>query len=114
MDQSVSKREINRQRWLERISAWKKSNQSQREFCKAHHLGYASFRRWRSLLREEEAGNEVRLPSEPIRLLPVQLHQAKPIAANLTIVVEDNLRIEVPAQFDSHLLRQVIKVLRAS
>ncbi len=114
MDHSVSKREINRQRWLERISTWKGSNQTQREFCRAHHLGYASFRRWCSLLKAEEAGKKVTPPSEPARLLPVKLHQPKLAATNLTIVVRGDLRIEVPAEFDPQLLRQVIRVLRAS
>jgi len=29
-------------------------------------------------------------------------------------VVNDNLRIEIPAGFDPHALRQIIEVLRAS
>ena len=111
MNPSLSKREINRQRWLERINAWTNSNQSQQEFCKAHHLGYASFRRWRGLLKTEES-EAVADATGVVRFLPVKVHETTP--SNLTILIQDDLRIEVPTGFNPHLLQQIIQVLRAS
>lgn len=111
MNASLSKREINRQRWRERINAWTNSNQSQQEFCKAHHLGYASFRRWRRLLKTEESETAADATGV-VRFLPVKVHETTP--SNLTVLIQDDLRIEVPTGFNPHLLQQIIQVLRAS
>ena len=111
MTPSLSKRESVRQHWLEQVSAWKNSQQSQREFCKAHHLGYASFRRWRQIFKSEDSEALMR-PTEPVRFLPVHVQAEKP--ANLTILIQDDLRIEVPSGFSPKLLQQVIQVLRVS
>jgi len=111
MNPSVSKREINRQRWRERIDAWKDSGQSQKAFCKAHHLSFASFRRWRGIFKEDNIEGVV-TTAEPVRFLPVRVHE--PTSNNLTIHIEDDLRIEIAQGFDPQLLRQVLQVLRAS
>lgn len=111
MKRSVSKREADRQRWLERINACQDSNQSQKAFCKEHQLGYASFRRWRRLLKAEDA-KAVVTPSEPVRFLPVNVQD--PILSNLMIHIQNDLRIEVVPGFNPQLLQQVLQMLRAS
>ena len=98
MNPSVSKRAVNRQRWRERIDAWKRSGQSQKAFCQHHQLGLASLHRWHRIFQAEAAGGVTEQPP----------------ATNLTVVIEDDLRVEVSAGFDPHLLRQVVEVLRAS
>ena len=108
MDSSLSKREINSQRWRERINTWQQSGQSQKVFCQQQRLGLASFQRWRRIFKtEEESDNRA-----PMALLPVRVTETKP--SNLTVVVNDSLRIELPAGFDPNALRQIIEVLRAS
>jgi hypothetical protein len=111
MKRSVSKREEDRQRWLDRINAWQNSNQSQKAFCKEHQLGYASFRRWRRILKAEDAKVAV-FPGEPVRFLPVNVQE--PISSNLMIHIQNDLRIEVVPGFNLQLLQQVLQVLRAS
>ena len=111
MNPSLSKREVNRQRWHERIKAWENSSQSQRAFCKERHLGYASFRRWRQIFKTEDS-KELITPTEPVRFLPVKVQTEK--NSSLTILVQDDLRIEVPTGFNPHLLQQVIQVLRTA
>ena len=111
MSPSLSKREVNRQRWYERIKAWENSSQSQREFCKDHHLGYASFRRWRQILKAEDS-EELITPTDPVRFLAVKVQAEKP--ANLTILIQDDLRVEVPSGFNPQVLQQVIQVLRTA
>jgi hypothetical protein len=111
MNPSLSKSEINRQRWRERVNAWKDSGQSQKEFCKAHHLGFATFRRWRGIFKAENAEGVV-ATAEPVRFLPVSVHE--PPYTNLTIHIQDDLRIELAPGFDPQLLRQVLQVLRTS
>ena len=111
MKRSVSKREINRQRWRDRINTWKDSGQSQKEFCKAHHLSFASFRRWRGIFKAEAAEGVI-ATAEPVRFLPVRVHE--PTYTNLTIHIQDDWRIEISKGFDPQLLRQVLQMLRAS
>ena len=107
MNSSLSRREINRQRWLERIHAWEQSGLTQKAFCKQHHLGLASLQRWRRLFKTEQSSNN----PTPVALLPVSVKETNP--ANLTVVVNDTLRIEIPAGFDPNALRQIIEVLSA-
>jgi len=108
MSSSASKREINRQRWYERIEAWQQSGQSQCDFCEGHNLGLASFQRWRRLFETEEKQTD----PAPIAFLPVSVKEATP--SNLTVVVNNDLRIEIPVGFDPNALRQLIQLLRAS
>jgi len=111
MKPRISKREINRQRWRERISAWKEGSQSQKAFCEAHHLRLASFQRWRRIFKVEDSEG---LPTatEAVRFVPVRVQRESPTI--LTILLQEDLRIEVPGGFDPHVLQQVIQVLRAS
>ena len=111
MSPSLSKREVNRQRWRERTDAWEDSNQTQEAFCTAHHLSFASFRRWRRIFRTEDSEGVVN-STEPVRFLSVRVNDAE--SSNLTVLIHNDLRVEVPSGFDPHLLQQVIQVLRAS
>ncbi len=111
MELSLSKRAINRQRWHERINAWKNSNQTQKAFCKDHQLRLASFQRWHRLFKAEDDQGVTTVPA-PVSFLPVRVRE--PVPSKLSILVQDGLRIEVPSRFDPELLRQVIDVLRAS
>ena len=104
---SLSKREINRQRWRERIHEWEQSGLTQKAFCEQRHLGLASLQRWRRLFKTEQASAN----PAPVGLLPVRVKEMHPL--NLTVVVSNDLRIEIPADFDPNALRQVIEVLRA-
>ena len=111
MDPSLSKREINRQRWREHVNAWKTSNQSQKAFCEAHHLGLASFQRWHRIFKTEEAEG-VNVHPAPVSFLPVRVRETVP--SNLTILIQDDLRIQVPPGFNQESLQQVIQVLQES
>ena len=108
MESSLSKRAINRQRWFERIQAWEQTNLTQKAYCQQHHLGLASFKRWRQLFMTEERSKA----STPVTFLPVSVME--PHAAHLTLRINDKLCLEIPAGFDSTTLKQVIQVLQAS
>lgn len=108
MKSSLSKRAINRQRWLEHIQAWEQSGLTQQAFCKQHHLGLASFQRWRRIFMMAETSNT----SSSVTFLPVNV--VEPGASSLAVLINDNLRLEISAGFDPTTLKQVIKVLQAS
>jgi len=108
MNSSLSKREINRQRWLERIANWKQGGQSQKTFCEQNHIGLASFQRWHRIFKTEEKT----IDHSPVAFLPVNV--TEPSSSNLTLRVNDNLRIDISAGFDATTLKQVIQVLQVS
>jgi hypothetical protein len=108
MSSSLSKREINRQRWYERIADWRQSGLTQKAFCERHHLGLASFQRWRRIFMTDGQTEAL----SPVSFLPVQV--AAPNACSLTLRINEKLRIEIPAGFDPVTLKQVVQVLQAS
>ena len=110
MKPRVSTREANRWRWREWIDAWKQSDQSQQAFCAAHRLGFSSFKRWHRIFKAEGV-SDAPSAAEAVRFVPVRVRESTP--SNLTIRIQDDLRVEVAAGFDPHLLRRVIEVLRA-
>ncbi len=71
MTQRVSKRARNRLRWQARIDNWKQSNVSQQTYCREHHLGLSTFRRWKRIFQNEstEAGRAGPSPG----FLPIML-----------------------------------------
>ena len=107
MSSSLSKREIDRQRWSERIQNWKRSGLTQKAFCERHQLGLASFQRWRRIFMTEAKPAE----SSAVSFLPVKL--TLPKASSLTLLVDD-LRIEIPVGFDPVTLTQVVQAIQAS
>jgi len=107
MELGLSKRAVNCQRWLAHIDSWKRSGLTQKAFCQQHGLGLASFRRWRAIAMREGKPAE----SSVVTFLPVNV--VEPGAADLTVVINDSLRIEIPAGFDLATLRQVVQVLQA-
>ena len=111
MKRSLSKREINRQRWRERVNAWKESNQSQKAFCEERHLGFASFKRWHGIFRAESL-QSTETAAEASGFVPVRVRETP--SSNLTILIQEDLRIDVASGFNPHLLRQIIEVLRTS
>jgi hypothetical protein len=108
MNTSLSKREINRQRWLEHIDAWKQSELTQKAYCEQHHLGLAAFQRWHRIFMT------VGIPktSSPVTFVPVNV--TEPSASRLSLLINDKLRLEIPAGFDPVTLRQVVQTLQAS
>lgn len=108
MKPSLSKRESNRQRWLERITDWQQSDLSQKAYCEQHHLGLASFRRWHRIFMMQKRAKDT--PS--VSFLPVNL--VEPSASSLTLRVNEHLTLEIPTGFDPNTLKQVIQVLQAS
>ena len=103
---SLSKRAANRQRWFDRIEAWKQSGLTQKEFCEQQQLRLGSFQRWRGIFMRGEKP-EV---SSAVSFLPLNVTAAP--ASSLALLIDDHLRIEIPAGFDPVTLKQVVQALR--
>jgi len=102
----LSKRAANRQRWFDRVEAWKQSGLTRKAFCKQQQLGLGSFQRWRGIFMREEKP-EV---SSVVSFLPVNVTAAP--ASGLALLIDDHLRIEIPAGFDPVTLKQVVQALQ--
>ena len=108
MSSSLSKREVNRQRWSERIQHWKRSGLTQKAFCKQHQIGLASFQRWRGIFAKEGKPKVT-----PATFLPINIVQSAS-APSMALCLGEDLRIEIPVGFDPVMLKQVVHALRAS
>lgn len=106
MNTSLSKREVNRRRWFERVTEWKQSGQSQKSYCTQHHLGWSTFQRWHRIFTTEQAFQE----TKPVTFLPVSVSACQ--ATQLNIVLDNNLRIEISSGFDPNMLKEVLQVLQ--
>ena len=107
MNPSVTKRQANRQRWFDHIETWKQSGLTQNAFCEQHHLGLASFQRWRGIFVRGEKPEA----SSAVSFLPVNVTVDK--ASSLALLIDDHLRIEIPVGFDPVMLKQVVQVLQS-
>jgi hypothetical protein len=108
MNPSLTKREANRQRWFDRIETWKQSGLTQKAFCEQQQLGLGSFQRWRGIFTRGGKPES----SSAVSFLPVNVTVDK--ASGLALLIDDHLRIEIPAGFDPVTLKQVVQTLRAS
>ena len=105
---SLSKRVANRQRWFDRIQHWKQSGLTQKAFCEQQQLGLGSFQRWRGIFMRGEKPEA----SSAVSFLPVNVTLAP--ASSLALLIDDHLRIEIPAGFDPVILKQVVQALQAA
>jgi hypothetical protein len=108
MNPSLTKREANRQRWFDRIETWKQSGLTQKAFCEQQQLGLGSFQRWRGIYMRGEKPEA----SSAVSFVPVNVTVDK--ASSLALLIDDQLRIEIPAGFDPVTLKQVIQALQAA
>jgi hypothetical protein len=105
---SLSKRAANRQRWFDRIEDWKQSGLTQKAFCEQQQLRLGSFQRWRGIFMRGERPEA----SSAVSFLPVNVTAAP--ASSLALVIDDYLRIEIPAGFDPVTLKQVVHALQVT
>ncbi len=108
MDLPSGPRELNRQRWFEHVQNWQRSGLTPKVFCEQPQLGRASFQRWRGIVAREKPSASASTRT----FLPV--HIAEPSASSLTLLLGDELRLEIPAGFDAATLQQVIHTLQSS
>ena len=108
MNPSLTKREANRQRWFDRIETWKQSGLTQKAFCEQQQLGLGSFQRWRGIFMRGEKPEA----SSAVSFVPVNVTVDK--ASSLALLIDDQLRIEIPAGFDPVTLKQVVQALQSA
>ena len=108
MSPNQGKRQVNRERWFDRIESCKQSGLSQKAYCEQHRIGIASFRRWRAIFIREGKPKAM-----PATLLPVNIIPAAS-GSSLALWFGEELRLEIPPGFDSVMLKQVVEALHIS
>ena len=127
VDQAQSVWEL---QWRERIEAWRRSGQTQQEFCRTHGLAAGSFSHWKSeLVRRDDlrasahaaataaaAGGAVRERSpEALGWSEVRWPAAGPDVvrdgAGFEIVLPGGRSVRLGARFETESLRRLLGVL---
>ncbi len=110
MDQlsRVEQLEQKRTYWKHHIDTWQETGLTQAEYCRRHNLKHHQLVYWKKrFLKTETDVSFVPLKLEDLLDIPARQDQA-----SLTLVINNDLKIEIRAGFDAQLLRQLIYVLR--
>ena len=100
--------EKKRSHWRQHIESWQETGLTQAEYCRRHNLKHHQLVYWRKrFLKSETDVSFVPLKLED--LLDVSTRQDH---APLTLIINDQFKIEIGAGFDAQLLQQLIFALR--
>ena len=94
--------------WKQHIDSWQETGLNQAEYCRRHNLKHHQLVYWKKrFLETETAVSFVPLKLEDLLDIPARQDQAP-----LTLVINNDFKIEIRAGFDAQLLGQLIYVLR--
>ena len=100
--------EQKRSYWKQHIDSWQETGLTQAEYCKRNNLKHHQLVYWKKrFLKTEPDVSFVPLKFEGLLDL-----SARQQPASLTLVINNQFKIEIRAGFDSQLLRQLILALR--
>jgi hypothetical protein len=110
MEQISRAEQLERKRsyWKQHIENWQETGLTQAEYCRRHNLKHHQLVYWKKrFLKTETSASFVPLKLEDLLDLPAQFDHAP-----LTLVINDQFKIEIRVGFDALVLRQVIVALR--
>ena len=96
--------------WKQHIDSWQQTGLTQAEYCRRHNLKHHQLVYWKKRFLKTETD---------ITFVPLKLEDLLDIPssglehASLTLVIDNQFKIEIRAGFDPQLLRQLIFSLRA-
>lgn len=98
--------------WQQRIQEWEASGLTQVAFCKEHNLSFGSFKKWRQRLTARVTSSKrLRLVSIPAAVDPKAETAPSEQPKSITVHV-GALRLDVPQDFDSAHLTQLVQTLQ--
>ena len=101
--------EQKREYWKQHIDSFQQTGLTQAEYCRRHNLKHHQLVYWRKrFLKTEKDVSFVPLKLEDLLDIPSGREHA-----SLTLVIDNQFKIEIRAGFDPQLLRQLIFSLRA-
>ncbi len=96
--------------WKQHIDSWQQTGLTQAEYCRRHNLKHHQLVYWKKrFLKTETDVSFVPLKLEDLLDIP----SSGPEHASLTLVIDNQFKIEIRAGFDPQLLQQLIFSLRA-
>ena len=110
MDQLSRAEQLKQKRsyWKQHIDTWQETGLTQAEYCRRNNLKHHQLVYWKKrFLKTETDVSFVPLKLEDLLDMPARQDQAA-----LTLVINNDFKIEIRAGFDAQLLRQLIYVLR--
>ncbi len=100
--------EQKRSYWRQHIDSWQETGLTQAEYCRQHNLKHHQLAYWRKrFLKAETDVSFVPLKLENLLDLPTCQDQT-----SLTLIINNQFKIEIRAGFDAQLLQQLIFALR--
>lgn len=94
--------------WKRHIDSWQETGLSQSEYCRRHNLKHHQLVYWKKrFLKTETEVSFVPLKLEDLLDIPARQDQA-----SLTLVINNQFKVDIRAGFDVQLLRQLIFALR--
>jgi len=110
MEQLSRAEELEQKRsyWKQQIEQWQQSGLSQAEYCRRNNLKHHQLVYWkRRCLKTEPEVSFVPVQLEALLDIPAPADQA-----SLTVIIDNQFKVEIVAGFDPQLLRQVVAALR--
>jgi hypothetical protein len=110
MDKQTRAEQLEQKRtyWKQHIDSWQETGLTQAEYCRQHNLKHHQLVYWKKRFLKTEAGvSFVPLKLEDLLDIPAQSDRA-----SLSLIINNNFKIEIRAGFDAQLLRQLILALR--
>ena len=110
MEQLSRAEELEQKRsyWKQQIEQWQQSGLSQAEYCRRNNLKHHQLVYWkRRCLKTETEVSFVPVQLEALLDIPAPADQA-----SLTVIIDNQFKVEIVAGFDPQLLRQVVTALR--
>ena len=100
--------EQKRSYWKQHIECWQETGLTQAEYCRRHNLKHHQLVYWKKRFLKTETGvSFVPLKLEDLLDIPTGQDQA-----SLTLIINNQFKVDIRAGFDAHLLRQLIFALR--
>ena len=89
--------------WSQHVNCWKKSDETQRSYCKKHNISYDSFSKWKR-----------RIQSRNMNLIEVDLQNVstlKSVQTNceyLELIINEKIKLKLSENFNPAILKKVI------
>jgi hypothetical protein len=100
--------EQKRSYWKQQIEQWQQTGLSQAEYCRRNNLKHHQLVYWKKrYLKAETEVSFVPVQLEALLDIPAPADQA-----SLTVIIDNQFKVEIAAGFDPQLLRQVVTALR--
>ena len=95
--------------WRQHIDSFQQTGLTQAEYCRRHNLKHHQLVYWKKRFLKTETD----VSFVPLKLEDLLDISSGPEHASLTLVIDNQFKIEIRAGFDPQLLRQLIFSLRA-